>query len=242
MGVLRHVEASEGLKGASEVSLKGAVEVDGTSLGKFYVSKACTRFAPQVAALTRKLQRAGKPVPKAFVAHFQVLGARERGQPPVLFVPEPSLTVPGSRPPTESLQAIDQSGLLTRVPPSKKAETVIFSDGNVAWQSAARALRLKSAVVNHQNKEWTKHVRRHKGKAMNVSRLAGTQQIDRSWLAVKTFIGNKVSRKTGRGQLATESNLVRRLVHQFMFRQSLGPCSPAQFLLHLGSSFPAMQS
>ena len=180
-------------------------------------------------------------MPKAFVAHFQVLGARERGQPPVLFVPEPSLTVPGSRPPTESLQAIDQSGVLTRVPPSKKAETVIFSDGNVAWQSAARALRLKSAVVNHQNKEWTKHVRRHKGKAMNVSRLAGTQQIDRSWLAVKTFSGNKVSRKTGRGQLATESNLVRRLVHQFMFRQSLGPCLPAQFLLHLGSNFRAMQ-
>ena len=239
MGVLRHVEASEGLKWSSEVSLKGAVEVDGTSLGKFYVSKTCTRFAPQVAALTRKLQRAGKPVPKAFVVHFQVLGARERGQPPVLFVPEPSLTVPGSRPPTESLEAINQSGLLTLV--SKPEASVIFSDGNVAWQSAAKKMRLKNAAVNHQNKQWTKDVPRHLGKARSVSRLAGTQCIDRSWLGLKTFIGNKVSRKSGRGQNACKSNLVRQLVHQYMYRQSKGPCSPAEFLLHLGSSFRAMQ-
>ncbi|CAE7836260.1 unnamed protein product [Symbiodinium sp. CCMP2592] len=239
LGVLRHVEASEGLKWSSEVSLKGAVEVDGTSLGKFYVSKTCNRFAPQVAALTRKMQRAGKPLPKAFVVHFQVLGARERGQPPVLFVPEPSLTVPGSRPPTESLEAINQSGLLTLV--SKPEATVIFSDGNVAWQSAAKKMRLKNAAVNHQNKQWTKHVPRHLGKARSVSRLAGTQCIDRSWLGLKTFIGNKVSRKSGRGQNACESNLVRQLVHQYMYRQSKGPCSPAEFLLHLGSSFRAMQ-
>ena len=34
---------------------------------------------------------------------------------------------------------------------------------------------------------------------------------------------------------------LRRFVHQYMYRQSKGPCSPAEFLLHLGSSFRAMQ-
>ena len=72
----------------------------------------------------------------------------------------------------------------------------------------------------------------------HVSRLAGTQQIDRSWLP---FIGSKVSRKSGHGEHACANSLARQLVHQYMYRQSNGPCSPADFLVHLGSSFRAMQ-
>ena len=56
-------------------------------------------------------------------------------------------------------------------------ETVTFSDGNIAWQSAARALRLKSSVVNHQNKEWTKTVH-----ALPV--LVGTENFLRQQVVV----------------------------------------------------------
>ena len=38
--------------------------------------------------------------------------------------------------------------------------TIVFADGNRAWESHAKSLKIKHAKVSHQNKEWTKQMRR----------------------------------------------------------------------------------
>ena len=228
--MLREVEAVQGRSWKAKTRVSGLVEVDGTSLGKFAVRASCKRFQPQIKALTAKLARAGKVIPKVFFAHYQVLGVMRRGGPPVLAIPDLPVTVPGSRPPTESLEGIRQTGLLQKVPLAQRPSTTIFSDGNRAWQTLAQQLRMTSHAVCHQNKEWTRSVRaRHL--------ICGTQTLDRAWQSLKDFVGPKVPRKTGHGQDAHESFLVRDLISQFMFRQSMGNLEPGAFLLRLGEAF-----
>ena len=65
----------------------------------------------------------------------------------------------------------------------------------------------------------------------------GTQTLDRAWQSLKDFVGSRVPRKTGHGQDAHESFLVRDLISQFMFRQSMGNLEPGAFLLRLGEAF-----
>ncbi|CAE7549091.1 unnamed protein product [Symbiodinium microadriaticum] len=159
LAVLREVEAAQGRSWKAKTRVSGLVEVDGTSLGKFAARASCKRFQPQIKALTAKLARAGKVIPKVFFAHYQVLGVMRRGGPPVLAIPDLPVTVRGSRPPSESLEGIRQTGLLHKVPLAQRPSTTIFSDGNRAWQTLAQQLRMTSHAVCHQNKEWTRSVR-----------------------------------------------------------------------------------
>ena len=109
-----------------------------------------------------------------------------RGQ---LVVPRAlPVTVPGSRPPTESRQSICESGLLQKVPSKMKRSTVIFSDGNQAWRTEASRQGLRSSWVCHQNKEWTRADASLTNRAL--PKLAGTQVLDRAWLTLKSFIGH----------------------------------------------------
>jgi len=151
LGVLRQVEASSGLHWASQLKLSGMLEVDGTSLGKFAVKDTCIRFQTQIRALKAKLQRQGKPIPKIFFGHFQLYGILSRGGPAIMAIPSLPVTVPGSRPPTESLQGIRETALLEHVPVSKRSSSIVFSDGNRAWQRAAKDMRMRSKSVSHQN-------------------------------------------------------------------------------------------
>ena len=62
-------------------------------------------------------------------------------------------------------------------------KTKIFSDGNRSWESHAKSLKIPHAKVCHQNKEWTKKIR--KGRSQHMSNVAGTQSADRGWLSLK---------------------------------------------------------
>ena len=103
----------------------------------------------------------------------------------------------GSRPPTESLSEIRESRLLDNIPKKKKAhgKTKIFSDGNRSWESHAKSLKIPHGKVCHQNKEWTKKIR--KGRSQNISKVAGTQIADRGWLSLKKFIPINFPRRLG---------------------------------------------
>ena len=57
--------------------------------------------------------------------------------------------------------------------------TIVFADGNRAWESHAKSLKIKHAKVSHQNKEWTKQMRRTS--FFFLSTVAGTQIADRWW-------------------------------------------------------------
>ncbi|CAE7249348.1 unnamed protein product [Symbiodinium sp. CCMP2592] len=235
LAVLREVEAARGRSWKAKIRVSGLVEVDGTSLGKFAVRATCKRFQPQIKALTAKLARTGKVIPSVFFVHYQVLGIMRRGGPPILAIPDLPVTVPGSRPPTESFEGIRQTGLLHKVPLARRPFTTIFSDGNRAWQTLAQQLRMTSHAVCHQSKEWTRTVQNKHWRARHL--LCGTQTLDRAWQSLKDFVGPKVSRKTGHGQHAHESFLVRDLISQFMYRQSMGNLEPGVFLLRLGEAF-----
>jgi len=153
-----------------------------------------------------------------------------------MAIPSLPVTVPGSRPPTESLQGIRETALLEHAPVSKRSSSFVFSDGNRAWQRAAKDMRMRSKSVSHQNKEWTKSVRSAKR-----TLLAGTQMIDRAWQSVKLFIDTNVPRKAKHGEHAQESPLIRDLVAQHMWRQSLGTLPPNELLQRLGEAFRSSQ-
>ena len=57
--------------------------------------------------------------------------------------------------------------------------TIVFADGNCAWESHAKSLKIKHAKVSHQNKEWTKQMLRTS--FFFLSTVAGTQIADRWW-------------------------------------------------------------
>ena len=57
--------------------------------------------------------------------------------------------------------------------------TIVFADGNRAWESHAKSLKIKHAKVSHKNKEWTKQMRRTS--FFFLSTVAGTQIADRWW-------------------------------------------------------------
>ena len=135
--------------------------------------------------------------------------------------------MPGSRPPTESLADVRQSGLLQKVLSRHRQRSVVFSDGNTAWWSECQRLGLKQEKVVHQNKEWTKDV---SPSAASLSKLAGTQVVDRSWSSLKHFAPASFPRKLGRGPDATVHPEIPKMVKQWMWRTQLGPATPEAFL------------
>ena len=148
--------------------------------------------------------------------------------------PQNKVTVPGPRPPTESLADVRQSGLLQKVLPRDQKRSVVFSDGNTAWWSECQRLGLKQEKVVHQNKEWTKDVSLSSDSHMaSLSKVAGTQVVDRSWSSLKAFVPASFPRKLGHGPGATVHPEIPKLVQQWMWRTQLGPASPETFLERL---------
>ena len=78
IAILRKKESDAGRRFCQEAHLKGNVEMDGTSLGKFYVRSTSATFQNQIRSLTTRLHRAGKTIPSSFEVHVMVLGACER--------------------------------------------------------------------------------------------------------------------------------------------------------------------
>ena len=81
----------------------------------------------------------------------------------------------------ESWKDVQASGLLNNV--ARRGARALYSDGAKAWLTAAQHLRIKCHQNNHQNKEFCRlltDITRTK-----LSKIAGTQQIDRQWLGLK---------------------------------------------------------
>ena len=96
--------------------------------------------------------------------------------------------MPGSRPPTESIADVRESGLMQQIRKSQGSrKTVLYADGNRAWASEAKRLKFPLRSVTHQHKEF---VRSHDAISGASSDLAGTQVLDRLWRTMKQFIPN----------------------------------------------------
>ena len=67
----------------------------------------------------------------------------------------------------------------------------MFSDGNKAWQSEAKARGFITEPVTHGKLEFTREIPSKK-KGASHSLVAGTQSLDRTWGVMKDWIPNGV--------------------------------------------------
>eukprot|EP00435_Cladocopium_sp_Y103_P037081 s2114_g9.t1 len=88
IAILRKKESDAGRRFCQEARLKGNVEMDATSLGKFYVRSTSATFQDQIRSLRTRLRGAGKTIPSSFEVHVMVLGACERGGKAIVWGPD----------------------------------------------------------------------------------------------------------------------------------------------------------
>ena len=91
----------------------------------------------------------------------------------------------------ESWKDVQASGLLNNV--ARRGARALYSDGAKAWLTAARHLKIKCHQVSHQNKEFCRLLTDIN--STKLSKIAGTQQIDRQWLSLKNFFFSNLHRK-----------------------------------------------
>ena len=84
---------------------------------------------------------------------------------------------------------------------------------------------------NHQNKEFCRLLTDIS--STTLSKIAGTQQIDRQWLSLKKFVFSNLHRKV-KTLVGSEVNLfVRRRCFQYVWRCNLQTCTPLVMLKEL---------
>ena len=106
-----------------------------------------------------------------------------------MLAPLPAkLVVPGSRPPTEFLEDVYSSGLVTKLAPGA---TQAFSDGNKAWKKVCLEAGLPFEEVVHKHLQFARWFKKRKG-APGASCIAGTQALDRFWSEVKSYLPKQV--------------------------------------------------
>ena len=183
---LRRLEANAARARFRDLQLKGDVELDATVLRKVHISSR----NPDWVCLVKDWQQKhpGAALPKVFQLHIRCAGALQRDG-PVLLAPLPAkLVVPGARPPTESLQDVYSSGLVTKLAPGA---TQAFSDGNKAWKKVCLEAGLPFEEVVHKHLQFARWFKKRKG-APGASCIAGTQALDRFWGEVKSYLPKQV--------------------------------------------------
>ena len=132
----------------------------------------------------------------------------------------------GQRPVTESRDQVEATGFLDRL----YGRSVVCPDGNKAWKAAAEARGIEVQSVVHQVKNFTS-VGPVRWK--NVSNVAGTQVIDRSWKSLKNFLPQHMCLKFKEKGHSKMHPSVPEYIYMWTWRQSLGTTSPKKFLAAL---------
>ena len=109
--------------------------------------------------------------------------------------------------------------------------TIVFADGNRAWESHAKSLKIKHAKVSHQNKEWTKQMRRTSFFSCPL------------WQGRKSLTdgGKAFPRRLYDGVNTKEHPELEKFVLGYCWRKSLGPLTPHRFLEELCKAVKAMK-
>ena len=128
------------------------------------------------------------------------------------------------RPATENKKQVVESKLFD---PIKGRSTIVFPDDNVAWQSLALEKGFRVESVSHQRKQFTRTVSET---TRRQASLAGTQMLDRSWRSLKDWMPQGFHPSEKKNGHTCQSWMLAHLVYQWAWRQSIGSCSPAEFL------------
>ena len=136
------------------------------------------------------------------------------------------MTYPKSRPPVESWKDIQSSGLLKNV--ARRGIKAFYSDGASAWLTASRHLKIKCYQVTHQNKEFCRFL--SDMTSAKLSKVAGTQQIDRQWLGLKKFVFSNPHRKVSTIVGSEVNPALRRRCYQYVWRCNVFESTPMAML------------
>ena len=91
------------------------------------------------------------------------------------------------------------------------------------------------AQVSHQNRQYAKTLK--KAPKKGLSRVAGTQCIDRAWGVCKAFIPKQIKKKIKQKGRTVQNPLYKTRLFQWVWRRNLvetGVKSPQEFLAKLG--------
>ncbi|CAK9034697.1 unnamed protein product [Durusdinium trenchii] len=152
LAALRRQEALAGEREQSKLKLTREVEVDATSLGKFWTKSTNVLFADQIQDLCKKHD----VTPKAFPVHIRLVGALQRGGHMVVRFLQPKVTLPKAVPPVEAYREIVRSNLTKMI--QAKSPTALYADGALSWQKIAKDLKVPIVQVSHQRKVFAKQV------------------------------------------------------------------------------------
>ncbi|CAJ1367957.1 unnamed protein product, partial [Effrenium voratum] len=137
-----------------------------------------------------------------FLLYVRCLGVTQRNSQKMAIAPAHLTLLPlPSKPPSESVQEIKDSGLLRQL----AAGAIVYTDGCASWKTAGKALprkRLHFRKVVHNKSEWTKVTR------VNLrARRAGTQQIDRCWHHLKKTMPSEMKSRGPSGLINSSDAL-----------------------------------
>ena len=105
----------------------------------------------------------------------------------------------------------------------------VFADGNLAWAHGCRKRGLECEQVTHQVKQFTPPVMRKPSSSV-VSSVAGTQSIDRAWRTLKEWLPQKLKTYEKINGHHKMSQGLHSMIQQFMWRQTILPCSPQKMM------------
>ena len=160
-------------------------------------------------------------MPKSFQVHVMALGGVVRGEHKTYVV----VSFPGERPPTENLHQVHECNIFKHI---QKRGTCVFSDGNMAWRSVCYKNNIRNQEVVHQVKEFTRSVQHGK---KNLSTLAGTQCVDRTWRTLKHYLPKKKLMKDPHTKSLCP--FFEHQVYAWAWRKNLGQLSAKIFLRQL---------
>ena len=186
------------------------MEADAHNLRRIYVSHKTEIFKEEVAAAEKrwrsKPSNKKKCLPKYWVGFVRLAGIKQRDGNGVVSTLPMKLVPPQSAPPPESKQDIKSSGLLKHISlRTKKAPTLLHTDGNMNWQRELEAAGIPTArVINlnvsHRKKQLLKKQVVKLGKQKKKEVSVATQIIDRWWQSFDDFIPPQVKNKEGKGK------------------------------------------
>ena len=170
------------------------VEGDCSGLRKFHnVSKGNSYFARLVQEYKHK--HSAGPLPNVFITHWRVAGLleRETGRIVVRSI-DFKLLKPGSRPPVESFQELEDCQILKHMQP----KLFLHPDGARSWKKVATVYKLKRALPGRK-------------------KTTGTQMLDRAWQSLKTWLPKQLHNKS---KGAIRKDVFDKYLNSWMFRRN----------------------
>ena len=226
LAALRMAECQAAKLRQESLLLQGDLEADATGLRSFVVKHTNRNFADQIAK--HKAKHGHQDVYRVWV---RLLGVCERSSSTLIISPLPGKVASmQSKPPPESLEEIEFSGLLSRL----ARGAAVHSDGAHAWPLSVRGMPLHHSNVHHNFHQFTGP----SGLPRQFSKLSGTQCVDRRWksLCLNYMPAELAARERDDSGVSAVNERLWTYCWSFALRQNMSPHDKADLWRALGKA------